>query len=70
MAIVNIKFPGVEEKTPENVVKLDAKEKRRLVKAAEDIASLFYWAGTAEGYAFWSTLYERLVQIAENGELK
>jgi hypothetical protein len=70
MAIVKIQYPVEEDLAPENVVPLDAKEKRRLVKAAEDLAALFEWDQTVEGEDFWASVYERLHQIAENGELK
>lgn len=70
MAIVKIQYPGKEEKLPENIVTLDAKEKRRLQGAAEAIATLFNWDETVEGEDFWNSVHERLMQIAENGELK
>lgn len=38
--------------------------------AANSLITTFDWEDTAEGSDFWSSVYERLEQIAETGQLK
>lgn len=45
-------------------------QKARAQDAANALVEGFDWTETAEGNEFWDGVYERLIQIAEDGVLK
>ena len=70
MAIVKIAMTPEEPPAPVKVILVDKAKKARLLKAADTIAKDFEWKDTVEGIEFWDSIFSRLRQIAENGELK
>lgn len=58
-----------EPAAPDEQNELSAIQKRRLLKAAELIMAGMRWDGTAEGFEFWSAVYERLRNIARGEPL-
>jgi len=58
--------PPTNTGVPSPIMTSDARD--RLVAAAESILGAIDFSETPEGPEFWSGLYDRLHQIADNGD--
>ena len=50
-------------------MKLSDAEREAASQAASQLITGFDWSKTKEGHGYWQTVYQRLRQIAEDGEL-
>lgn len=63
-----IRFP-VEPRS-EAVYEENKEDRAKAREAAELIGQSFVWGFSVEGDEFWSSVFDRLCQIADNGRIK